>query len=57
MILSPRAQPEVTKSCAHEVSRNNLLIYHMGEVDTHLTNKGFCSIHSWEYICTECRIE
>ena len=51
VIYSPRAQPEVNKSRAH------LLIYHMGEVDTHLTNKGFCSIHSWEYICTECRIE
>ena len=39
MIYSPRAQPSVNKSRAHEVSWNNLLIYHTGEVDTHLTNK------------------
>ena len=31
-----------------------MIIYHMGEVDTHITNKGFCSMHSWEYLCTEC---
>ena len=26
----------------------------MDEVDTHITNKGFCSMHSWEYIYTDC---
>ena len=50
MIYSPRAAPSVTKSRTHTGSRNNLLIYHMGEVYTHLTNKGFCSIHSWVYL-------
>ena len=30
------------------------VIYHMGEVNTHKTNKGICSMHSWEYLCTEC---
>ena len=29
----------MTNSRTHEVSRNNLLIYHMGEVYTHLRNR------------------
>ena len=32
MIYSLRAQPEVNKSRIHEVSKNNGLIFHMGEV-------------------------
>ena len=32
MIYSPKAQPEVNKSRIHEVSKNNGLIFHMGEV-------------------------
>ena len=54
VIYSPSALAEVNKSHIHEVSENDQLIYHMGEVDTYITNKGFCSMHSWEYLCTEC---
>ena len=54
MIYSPRAQPEVNKSCIHEVPKNNGLIFHICKVselwrktmvnNSHVFNLSNCSV-------------
>ena len=54
MIYSPRVQPDVHKSCIHEVSKNNRLIFRMSEVselwhktmvnNSHVFNLSNCSV-------------